>query len=377
MARALVRFARTSSLTQQRAQHVVARDVRVLKWGSDLRVLLGLNQDPALVAVLDQEAVGLGEVDGAVAGHGEHAGQERIEEGALGLAGLLHLGGAHVLEVHVLDAVDRAAQQAHDVAVAHECVARVEEQGDLVRVGQLEHAQRLILGLNDGAQVVVVDQVKAVLVGDLAELVQALGQDRPLLILEDGLVLEDADVADPLHRTGLLGDDDAGRAQELQVLAGGAEVRDDGVDAVADDEAGEPLGDDLQARCVGLLLRLFLRGVPAGDLGASKAGLGQVVEHDVDGVPFADLGNIVVTPRNRVHSPGDAIGVVDRGCGIVDVSHCSSPMSRGCKHRREVPVPLFYSILSNCPDKESGLGDIPAPGVRREHTRMSRPVKPA
>ena len=77
--------------------------------------------------------------------------------------------------MHVLDAVDCAAQQAHDVAVAHERVARVEEQGDLVRIGQFEHAQCLVLGLDDGAQVVVVDQVKAVLVGDLAELVQALG----------------------------------------------------------------------------------------------------------------------------------------------------------------------------------------------------------
>ena len=203
-----------------------------------------------------------------------------------------------------------------------------------------------------------VDHVEAVLVGDLAELVQALGQDRPLLVLEDGLVLEDADVANTLHRAGLLGDDDAGRAQELQVLARGAEVRDDGLDAVADDEAGEPLGNDPQACSLGLFLRLFLRGVPAGNLGAGEAGLGQVVEHDVDGVPFADLGNIVVTPRNRVHAPGNAIGVVDRGCGIVDVSHCSSPMSRGYRHRRVMPVALFYSILFDCPDKVGGLGDF-------------------
>ena len=294
--------------------------------------------------MLDEEGVGLGEIDGAVAGNREHAGEEGVEERALSLAGLFHLGGAHVLEVHVLDAVDRAVQQAHDVAVAHERVARVEEQGDLVRIGQLEQAQRLILGLDDGAQVVMVDQVKAVLVCDLAELVQALGQDRPLLVLENGLVLEDADVADALHRAGLLGDDDAGRSQELQVLAGGAEVRDDGLDAVADDEAGEPLGDNLQARGVGLFLRLFLRGVPAGDLGASEAGLGQVVEHDVDGVPFADLGNVVVTPCDGVHAPGDAIGVVDRGCGIVDVSHCSSPMSRGVA---SASVPVAAILAEN------------------------------
>ena len=256
-------------------------------------------------------------------------------------------------------------------------MARVEEQGDLVRVGQLEQAQGLVLRLDDGAQVVVVDQIEAVLVGDFAKLVQASGENRPFLILEDGIVLEDADIADALHRAGLLGDHDACGTQELQVFAGGAEVWDDGLNAVADDEGGEPLGDDCQAGSISLFLRLFLRGVPAGDLGACETGLGQVIEHDVDGVPFADLGNVVVTPRNRVHAPCDAVRVEDRGCGIVDVSHCSSPMSRGCKHRREVPVPLFYSILSNCPDKESGLGDIPAPGVRREHTRMSRPVKPA
>ena len=242
--------------------------------------------------------------------------------------GLFHLRGAHVLEMHVLDAVDCSVQQAHDIAVVHECVARVEEQRDLVRIGQLEQAKGLVLGLDVGTQVVV-DQIEAVLVGDLAELVEALRQDRPLLVLQDGLVVEDADVAHALHRAGLLGDDDAGRPQELQVLTGGAEIGDDRVDAVADDEAGEPLGHDLQARGVGLLLRLLLRGIPAGNLGAGEAGLGQIIEHDVDRVPFADLGNVIIAPRDGVHAPGDAIGVRDGGCGSVDVSHCSSPMSRG------------------------------------------------
>lgn len=96
--------------------------MRVLKRRGDLRILLRLNQDPALVAVLNEEGVGLGEIDGAVAGDCEHAGEEGVEEGTLGHSGLFHLGGAHVLEVHVLDTVDRAAQQAHDVAVAHERV---------------------------------------------------------------------------------------------------------------------------------------------------------------------------------------------------------------------------------------------------------------
>ena len=191
------------------------------------------------------------------------------------------------------------AQQADYIAVAHECVARVEEQRDLVRIGQLEQAKGLVLGLDDGAQVVVVDQIEAVLVGDLAELVEALRQDRPLLFLQDGLVVEDTDVAHALHRAGLLGDDDAGRPQELQVLAGGTEIGDDRVDTVADDEAGELPGNDLQARGVGLLLRLLLRGIPAGNLGAGEAGLGQINEHDVDRVPFADLGNVIIAPRDR------------------------------------------------------------------------------
>lgn len=46
----------------QRAQHVVARNVRVLKRRSDLRILLGLNQNPTLVVVLNEEGVGLGEI---------------------------------------------------------------------------------------------------------------------------------------------------------------------------------------------------------------------------------------------------------------------------------------------------------------------------
>lgn len=190
-------------------------------------------------------------------------------------------------------------QQSHDIAVAHERVARVEEQRDLARIGQLEQAKGLVLGLDDGAQVVVIDQIEAVPVGDLAELVEALRQDRPLLFLQDGLVVEDTDVAHALHRAGLLGDDDAGRPQELQVLAGGTEIGDDRVDTVADDEAGELPGNDLQARGVGLLLRLLLRGIPAGNLGAGEAGLGQINEHDVDRVPFADLGNVIIAPRDR------------------------------------------------------------------------------
>ena len=190
-------------------------------------------------------------------------------------------------------------QQSHDIAVAHEHVARVEEQRDLARIGQLEQAKGLIVGLDDGSQMVVVDQIKAVPVGDLAELVESLRQDRPLLVRKDGLLVEDADVAGALHRAGLLGDDDAGGAQVSQ-LARGAEAGDDGLDAlVADDEAGELPGNDRQARGVGLLLRLLLRGIPAGNLGAGEAGLGQINEHDVDGVPFADLGNVIIAPRDR------------------------------------------------------------------------------
>ena len=91
----------------------------------------------------------------------------------------------------------------------------VEQQGDLLGVGQLKQLEGFFLGLYHGAQVVVVDQVKAVLVGDLAELVQALSQNRPLFLGQNGLVLEDADVADALHGAGLLRDHHAGGAQEL------------------------------------------------------------------------------------------------------------------------------------------------------------------
>ena len=216
----------------------------------------------------------------------------------------------------VLDAVDGAVQQAQDVAVAHESVTGVEQQGDLLGVGQLKQLEGFFLGLYHGAQVVVVDQVQAVLVSDLAELVQALSQNRPLLVLENGLVLEDADVADALHGAGLLRDHHTGGAQELQVLAGGAELGDNGVDAVTDDEGGEPLGHDLQASSVSLSLDLFLGRVPAGNLGATEANGGQVVEHDVDGVPFANLGNVIVTPADGVHTPGDAVRVSDGGGGV-------------------------------------------------------------
>ena len=279
--------------------------------------------------MVHEELVGDGEVDRAVAGDGEHAGQEGVEEGALGSLGLLHLLGTHVLEVDVLDAVDGGLQQTHDVAVTHVGVAGVEQEGDLGRVGQLHEADGLLLGLDDRAQVVVVDELQTVGVGDVAQPVEALGQHRPLLLGEHRLVGEDADVADALDRAGLLGDDDAGGAQVLQVGAGGLEVGDDGLDAVAQDEGGEPLGDDLDAAGLGGGLDLLLGREEAGALGARVAGVGQVQEHVLQGVEGADLGDVVIAPGDRVHAPGDAVGVGDGGCRVEGEGHRCSVFSLG------------------------------------------------
>ena len=204
--------------------------------------------------------------------------------------------------------------------VPHVGVAGVEQEGDLGRVGQLHEADGLLLGLDDRAQVVVVDELQAVGVGDV-------GQKRPLLLGEHRLVGEDADVADALDRAGLLGDDDAGGAQVLQVGAGGLEVGDDGLDAVAQDEGGEPLGDDLDAAGLGGGLDLLLGREEAGALSARVAGVGQVQEHVLQGVEGADLGDVVIAPGDRVHAPGDAVGVGDGGCRVEGEGHRCSVFS--------------------------------------------------
>ncbi len=68
-------------------------------------------------------------------------------------------------------------------------------------------------------------------------------------------------------------------------------------DAVANDEAGEPLGNDSQATASAFSFVSSFEGYqPATSVPAKPAG--QVVEHDVDGVSFADLGNVVVAPSD-------------------------------------------------------------------------------
>ena len=79
--------------------------------------------------------------------------------------------------------------------------------------------------LTDPAKVSLLFDTGHAYVGDVAQAVEALGQNRPLLLGEHRLVGEDADVADALDRAGLLGDDDAGGAQVLQVGAGGLRSR--------------------------------------------------------------------------------------------------------------------------------------------------------
>ena len=55
--------------------------------------------------------------------------------------------GRTSLKWDVLDAVDGAVQQAQDVAVAHESVTGVEQQGDLLGVSQLKQLEGFFLGL--------------------------------------------------------------------------------------------------------------------------------------------------------------------------------------------------------------------------------------
>ena len=94
----------------------------------DNRILLGLDDEPAAVARGAHETGERGEVDGAVAGDGEHATAYRVVEAVVAGADGRHLLGAHVLQVDVDDSVAEAVDEARVVESGRDGMAGIEEQ---------------------------------------------------------------------------------------------------------------------------------------------------------------------------------------------------------------------------------------------------------
>ena len=134
----------------------------VLEGVADGRVLLGLDDEPAGVAVLGGDLQDRREVDGAlgVAGHGEDAAADAFEERQVLGLDLRGDRRADVLGVDVADAGHVFARELGRVAAAEAGVAGVEQELRR-RAGVRHETVDLVRGLDDRAHVVVVDERQA------------------------------------------------------------------------------------------------------------------------------------------------------------------------------------------------------------------------
>ena len=264
-------------------------------------ILLGFHQQPAFVLGLAQQLQDGIEVHAAVTGNGEGAVADSLQEAPVVLADLLDHIQTHILQVHVANAVSVLLQHQQGVLACEGEVAGVVAQEDVAGIGVTHHAVGLVGGLHDGAHVVMEAQLEATVGGDLAQLVQAVTEDGPLLLGHHVLVTagEDGGVHLALDGVALLADVDAvgtDGGQEVQLLD---ELGFHFLVGLGDQEAGEPAAGDAHAAQVQVPLQLSgVLGVLVADLAAGEASQSHLADDLTEGVLGAQLGHIIIAPAD-------------------------------------------------------------------------------
>lgn len=186
----------------------------------------------------------LGKVDITIAGHGEGAVDDAVREAPHLVARQLHHRLAHVLEMHVADAVDVFAQDLDGLAAAHVAMARIEQQADF-RARSFHKLVNVFRGLDVGAHMVVIRQAHALGQGETRQLRELVGVVLP------GVLAVKTRAFDQAHLRGLdrVGDFAVHQhvgAIELEQL----DMAGDGFDffghRTARQAAGVPAGDQRQ-----------------------------------------------------------------------------------------------------------------------------------
>src|SRR5690348_3787026 len=139
-----------------------------------LRVLLGFDHEPALIAIVGEALDDGAEIERTVARHGEGAERHRIEEALPGPVESIDHRPADVLHMHVVDACVVMVDGAQHVAPGKSEMASVEQQWN-AWAGTLHEGIELRLGLDHRRHMMVVAERHALLGGPLAERGDLLG----------------------------------------------------------------------------------------------------------------------------------------------------------------------------------------------------------
>ena len=282
-------------------------------------VLLGLHQQPALVAGVREHLEHGVEVHAAVAGDGEGAVADGLQEGPVVLPGLFHHRQTHILQMDVAHPAHILLQHGQGILAGEGEVTGVIAQEHIPGIGVAHHAVRLLAGLDHGAHVVVEAQLEAPVRGDLAQLVQAVAEAVPLGVIHHVLVAagEDGHVHLALDGVALLADVDAVGAHGSQEVQIGDEVLLLLLEGTGQDEGGVPAAGDAHAPQIQRLFQLGgVLGILVADLTAGEARQGHLADGLLEGVLAAQLRHVVVAPAD--------------GCDaqehVILIKHCEFPL---------------------------------------------------
>ena len=162
----------------------------VLERICDSRILLSLYDQPALVVVLVEQLEYGREVYAAlrVARYGEHALRNGAEEAlVLGVA-LVHCRLADIFEMDMADAVVVLLENFDRVLTGEGEMTGIVNHADVLRVGHSEHTVDFVGLLHGSRHVMMVHNLHAAVISDLAEVIQTLGQYLPLIVVQHLLV---------------------------------------------------------------------------------------------------------------------------------------------------------------------------------------------
>ena len=282
----------------QVAQMAVAQ-LGITVAGRNARILLGFDDQPALVAVPAQQVEQGREVDRAVAGHGEGAVDHRLEKAPVAIPRHRDHLRPHVLAVHVADAPDVLREHRDRIAAGEGHVAAVEQQADLV-ADQRHQAVDIGRRLDVRAHVVVIGEPHAVRERVPRERGDAVGVLAPRDVRDEARTLVQR-LRRALDAVGDFAVDHHLRAVVREQLEMRRDCGDLLVHRAAREPARVPAGHELES------VRRQHRGQRLGFARKLVAELEALVadrlafgERDLERRLAAERGQVVVAPRDRI-----------------------------------------------------------------------------
>ena len=180
-------------------------------------------------------------------------------------------------------------------------MAGVVAQVDILGIGVGQHTVGFLGGLDNGAHVMMEAQLEATVSGHLAQAVQAVAEDSPLLVGHDGLVVtgQNGHIGLALDGAGLLADIDAVCANGFQEIQFLDELGFHFLIGLVHQEGGEPAAGNAHAPQIQFPLQFSgIGGVLVADLTAGEAGQCHFADDLAEGIFAAQFGHIIVAPAD-------------------------------------------------------------------------------